>query len=120
MATLPEGITQKDLDRYAQLDAGVKKIQEEHKALNDKIKKAHQDAGLTGKKTLVYPSDKYGSVIVVLGEQKRIDGPALEKALPLEKFPQYWQMQFDATLVDETIKGKYKNTISTLSIKVGD
>lgn len=121
MATLPEGLTQKDIDRYAQLDAGMKKLADEHKALNDKIKRAHQEAGISGKKTLVYPSEKYGSVIVDLNEQKRLDEEALIKAHPFEKFPQFWRMQFDKSAVDETILAKFKtNIIPTLSIKVGN
>lgn len=119
MATLPEGLTQKDIDRYAQLDAGLKKIADEHKQLNDKIKRAHESAGLIGKHTLVYPSEKYGSVIVDLGEQKRVDIEALVAAHPLEKFPQYWSMQFDVSTVDEKTKAKFKtNLVPTLSIKV--
>lgn len=121
MASLPEGLTQKDIDRYAQLDAGLKKIADEHKALNDKIKRAHVEAGITGKKSLTYPSEKYGVVVVTLGEQKRVDTDALVKAHPSEKFPQYWALQFDQTAVDKTIIDKYRtNIISTLSIKIAD
>jgi hypothetical protein len=119
MATLPEGLTQKDIDRLAQLDAGIKKLEVEYNNLKDKVKQVHQDAGLTGKKTLVYPSEKYGSVIVDLNEQKRLDEEALIKAHPFEKFPQYWHMQFDKSLVDATVLAKFKtNIIPTLSIKV--
>jgi hypothetical protein len=119
MAVLPAGLTQKDMDRYAQLDAGLKKIADEHKALNDKIKKAHEDAGYTGKHTFVYPSDKYGSVIVDLGEQKRVDMEALVKAHPQEKYPDYWTLQFDKTAVDATVLNKFKKPVPTLSIKIG-
>lgn len=121
MATLPEGITQKDIDRYAQLDAGLKKIADEHKALNDKIKRAHQEAGISGKKTLTYPSDKYGVVVVTLGEQKRVDTEALVKAHPQDKFPQYWALQFDQSAVDATVIDKFRtNVIQTLSIKTAE
>lgn len=119
MAVLPEGLTQKDIDRLAQLDTGMKKLQDEYSALKDKVKRAHQDAGITGKKTLTYPSEKYGTVIVDLNEQKRVDVEALVKAHPFEKFPQYWRMQFDQSAVDETVLNKYRtNIIPTLSIKV--
>lgn len=121
MATLPAGLVQKDIDRYAQLDAGLKKIADEHKALNDKIKKAHEEAGIKGKKTLIYPSDKYGSVIVTLGEQKRVDTEALIKTHPADKFPAYWALQFDASAVDKTVLDKFRtNIIPTLSIKTGE
>lgn len=121
MADLPEGVSQKDIDRYAYLDKGIKKLQDEHKALNDKIKRAHEAAGITGKKTLVYPSEKFGSVIVDLNEQKRVDSEALEAAHPFEKSPQYWRMQFDQGLVDKTILDKFRTKIiPTLSIKVAE
>lgn len=121
MAALPEGLTQKDIDRYAYLDAGIKKLQDEHKALNDKIKQAHIEAGITGKKTLTYTSDKFGTVIVTLGEQRRLDEDALIKAFPQEKAPQFWRMQFDKALPDATILEKFKtNVIQTLSVKVAE
>ncbi len=121
MATLPEGLTQKDIDRYAQLDLGMKKLADEHSALNDKIKKAHEAAGITGKKTLTYPSEKYGTVVVTLGEQKRLDEEALEKALPEDKHPDYYVSRLDKTLVPKTILDKFRtNIIQTLSIKVAE
>lgn len=121
MAELPEGLTQKDIDRYAYLDAGLKKLQDEHKALNDKIKKMHEAQGIKGKKTLVYPSEKYGSVIVDLNEQKRVDEDALVAAYPESKAPQYWKPVIDKTAIPATILEKFKtNIVQTLSIKVGN
>lgn len=121
MADLPEGLTQKDIDRYAQLDAGLAKIRDEHAALNDKIKKTHEAAGIHGKKTLTYPSEKYGVVIVTLGEQKRVDTEALEKAHSIEKSPEYWVPKLDQKLVDKTVLDKFRtNVVQTLSIKVAE
>jgi len=121
MAELPEGLTQKDIDRYAYLDAGIKKLVEEHTLLNDKIKQKHKEAGIKGKKTLSYPSDKFGTVIVTLGEQKRLVLEDLIKAYPVEKAPQFWTMQFDKTLPDATILNKYKTDIvQTLGVKVSE
>jgi hypothetical protein len=121
MAALPEGLTQKDIDRYAQLDAGIKKLADEHKTLNEKIKKAHEDAGISGKKTLIYTSDKYGSVIVKIGEQKRLDAAALEEKHPYERFPQFWRMQFDKDAVPADVQAKFRtNIIPTLSISTGE
>ena len=121
MATLPAGLSQKDIDRYAQLDAGIKRIAEEHAALNDKIKKAHEAAGITGKKTLTYPSEKYGVVVVALGEQKRVDADALEAALPQNKHPELWVSRLDQKLVDKTILDRFRtNIVQTLSIKVAE
>lgn len=121
MAVLPEGLTQKDIDRFAYLDKGMKKLKEEHEVLNVKIKKAHQDAGITGSKTLVYSSDKFGSVIVKLGEQKRLDTKGLEEAHPYEKFPQYWRTMFDKDTVPADVQAKFRtNIVSTLSVSVAE
>lgn len=121
MADLPEGLTQKDIDRYAQLDQGMKKLADEHKVLNEKIKQAHKDAGIEGNKTLTYPSAKYGTVIVKLGEQKRLDTAALEKAHPFEKYPNFWRTQFDKDAVPADIQAKFRtNIIQTLSISVAE
>jgi hypothetical protein len=121
MATLPDGITQKDIDRYAQLDAGLKKIADEHKTLNEKIKKAHLDSGISGKKTLIYPSEKYGAVVVKLGEQRRVDTEALEAKHPFEKFPQFYRTQFDKAAVPADVMDKFKtNIVQTLSITTGE
>lgn len=119
MAQLPEGLTQQEIDRLAQLDAGIKKLQTEYDDLKSKVKQVHQEQGLTGKHTLVYPSEKYGSVIVELNEQKKVDVEALIKAHPIEKFPQHWTMQFDQSSVDAKTLAKFKtNIVPTLSIKV--
>lgn len=117
MATLPAGLTQKDLDRYAQLDAGMRKIADEHAMLNAKIKKAHEEAGIEGKKTLVYPSEKYGAVIVDLGVQNRTDTKALEEAFPSEKYPENYSLKIDPSKMDAKIVAKFKNAIRTVSVK---
>lgn len=120
MATLPEGLTQKDIDRYAQLDAGIKKFAEEHKTLNEKIKKAHEDAGLKGKMTLIYPSEKYGSVIVDLSEAKGVDTEALEAKYPLDKSPDYYTPKLDVRKIPADIVAKFRTVVTQrLSIKTG-
>lgn len=121
MATLPEGLTQKDIDRYAQLDAGIKKLQDEHAVLNEKIKQAHKDAGIEGSKTLTYPSAKYGTVIVKLGEQKRLDTEALESKYPLDKNPEFYTPKIDTKKVPADIQAKFRtNIIQTLSVSVAE
>ncbi len=121
MATLPEGLTQKDIDRYAQLDAGLRKIKDEHAVLNEKIKQAHIDAGITGKKTLIYPSEKYGAVVVKLGEQRRLDTEGLMAKFPQEKAPDFYSLQFNVKAVPADIQEKFRtNIIQTLSITTGE
>ncbi len=121
MAALPEGLTQKDIDRYAQLDAGIKRLADEHKVLNEKIKKAHEEAGITGKKSLIYPSDKYGVVIVKIGEQKRLDEEKLVARHSPEKSPEFYTLQLDKTLIPADELAKFKtNIVPTLSISTGE
>lgn len=40
MTTLPDGISQAEIDRYAKLDVALKKAKAEHDRLNSKIKRA--------------------------------------------------------------------------------
>ncbi|WNN95201.1 hypothetical protein SEA_MAGRITTE_250 [Microbacterium phage Magritte] len=120
MAQLPKGLAQKDIDRYAQLDAGLKRIADEHKTLNEKIKQAHEAAGLTGKHTLIYPSEKYGAVIVELSEANGVDTEALEEKYPQEKNPDYYTPKLDQKKIPADIVKKFR-TVKTqrLSIKTG-
>lgn len=120
MADLPNGISQKDLDRYVQLDKALKKAQEEHKALNERIKQAFEDAGVAGKRTLIFDSAKFGSIVVKLGETRRLDSKALEEKYPFDKAPQYWRMQFDTTVVEEKILDQYRKLTQTLSVSTAD
>jgi len=121
MAKLPEGLTQKDIDRYAQLDAGIKKLKDEHDVLNEKIKQAHKDAGIEGAKTLSYPSEKYGTVIVKLGEQKRLDLAALQEKFPLDKKPEFYSQTLDTKQVPADVLAKFKtNIVHTLSVSVAE
>lgn len=110
MAELPEGITQKELDRYAKIDAGIKKLSVEKAALNDKIKKAFLKAG-----TFIF-----GNVIIKKGAQMRKDAAAMEAAFPYKSHPQYWHMQFDPSLVDAVAAKKFLKPIETLSVSVAD
>lgn len=121
MATLPEGLTQTDIDRYAQLDAGIKKLQEEHSILNETIKQAHKNAGIEGSKTLSYPSEKYGTVIVKLGQQKRFDSKAAEATFPEADYPDFYTAALDQKKMPADIVAEFKtNVVSTLSISVAE
>ena len=121
MATLPDGLTQSDIDRYAQLDAGIKKLQDEHAVLNETIKQAHKNAGIEGKKTLSYPSEKYGTVIVKLGEQKRLDSKSLSENFPEAEFPEFYTSTIDTKKVPADIQDAFRtNIIQTLSVTTGE
>lgn len=121
MATLPEGITQEQLDRYAQLDRGVKALEEERKLLAGLLKGAFEDAGLTGKRTMVFPSAKYGSVIVTLGEQRNVSRAAKEQMMerfPQGMYPQYWEMQLNVASMPSIVVDPYRETSMTLKVDV--
>jgi hypothetical protein len=121
MAQLPEGLTQKDIDRYAQLDAGIKKLQEEHAVLNETIKQAHKNAGIEGNKTLSYPSEKYGTVIVKLGQQKRFDTAAASETFPEAEFPEYYSSTLDSKKLPADIANEFRtNIVQTLSVSVAE
>mgnify|MGYP007069471091 CR=1 FL=1 len=117
MAQLPEGITQQDLDRYAHLTAGIAVLEAEKDALNTQIKAAYAAAGYSGKHTLVYPSPRYGSVIVTIGEQRRVDQEALVTAFPRDRFPEYWKPVIDVDAIPATTVLGFRTPTMTLSIK---
>ena len=121
MATLPEGLTQGDIDRYAYLDKGIKKLKEEHEVLNETIKQAHKAAGYSGNKTLSYPSDKFGTVIVKLGEQKRMDTEKATETFPADEYPEYYSLSLDVKKMPADISAAFRtNIVQTLSISVAE
>jgi len=121
MAALPEGLTQADIDEYARLDAGIKKLADKHASLKDKIKKAHKADDLTEKKTYTYPSEKYGTVVVKIGLTKNVDSEALEKKYPADKSPEFWVPKLDVKLMDATILDKFRTKIThPLTIEVAE
>lgn len=121
MAQLPPGLTQADIDRYAQLDAGIKKLQEEHSILNETIKQAHKDAGIEGNKTLSYPSDKYGVVIVKLGQQKRFDAEKATETFPSAEYPEFYSLVLDQKKMPADVAATFRtNIVQTLSVSVAE
>lgn len=121
MATLPEGITQEQLDRYAYLSKGLSALENEKELLGNHIKQAYSEAGLTGKRTLTYPSPKFGTVIVTLGEQRRLSKEALEeleKAFSWEEFPKYWKTALDIKSIPAIHVDPYREITTTLKVDV--
>lgn len=110
MAELPEGITQADLDKYAKLDKGMKKLAPEHKRLNQLIKDTFLKVG-----TFVH-----GDVIVDRSQADSFDKKAAEEDLPYEKFPDLYTHTIDPTKLTKTQKAKYTSKVQRLSIKVSD
>lgn len=108
MAELPEGITQKELDEYAKLDRGIKKLQIRHKILNEKIKTTFTKVG-----TFVF-----GSVIVKRTEADSFDAKAAEKAFPLDKHPEFYKSVFDASALPADKRKKFTTKVQRLSVDV--
>lgn len=108
MADLPEGITQAELDRYALLDRGIKKLQDEHSDLNAKIKAAFTKVGTFA----------HGDVIVKRSESKGVDTAAVEKAFPFDTAPGYYKPTIDRTALPKEVKDTFPKITQSVSISV--
>lgn len=117
MTSLPRGITQADLARYARLTEGVKALEDEKKVLNAKIKQAYDAAGITGKQTLVYPAAA-GALIVDLNEQRSVDTDMLTSDYPLEEYPTHYKSVVNPDSFAPDLLESYRTkTKATLSVK---
>jgi hypothetical protein len=108
MSTLPEGLTQAEIDRYAKLDAGIKKLQPEHKRLGEKIKSLVVKVGIFS----------FGSVVVDRNEARSFDKKTAEHDYPFETFPEYYTPVLDPAKVPESVKAKYTSMTPRVSVKV--
>lgn len=118
MSTLPKGVTQAELDRYAQLAKGIKALVDEKDQLSDKIKKAYHDAGVSGKRVFSYSSKKYGTIIVTLGVQMRLAKDAVTEAFPITTYPDYWSPQINVKAIPKEVLDIYREETQTLSVDV--
>jgi hypothetical protein len=112
MAELPEGITQKQIDEYAKLDKGIKKLQTRHKILNALIKQVFEG---TPKGTKIF-----GEVVVKLGETSTFSSESFEEKYPKDKFPQYYKLTLDPKTIEADVKAKFTSNNPTLSVSVAD
>jgi hypothetical protein len=110
MAELPAGITEKEIIRYGKLDLGIKKLQPEHKMLNEKIKTAFAAIG-----TWVV-----GNVVIKRTEANSFDAKAAEKKYPFDKFPEYYKFTFDPTELPADIRGEFTSKSQRLSVTVAE
>lgn len=119
MATIPEGITQADIDRLAVLNQGLKVLQEEEKELKAKVKEAFENAHL-GKGTYSFLSEKTeATVIVKIGESYRLsnDGKVLlADRFSEDKYPEAWVSQLDIPSLPKKVVDSYKERVPSLSI----
>lgn len=112
MATpLPDGITQAELDRYAKLDAAIKRANAEHKTLNDKIKKAFKTLG-----TFIC-----GSVIVKRTEADVFDAAGFQTKYPYASHEQYYDlvpMLKPKANLPEDVRKEFESKQQRLSVDV--
>lgn len=115
MAALPKGITQADLARYARITDGISKLTEEKNALSEKIKTAYTTAGVSGKKTFVYPTAS-GALIVELGEQNVLDTKDFAIAYPADKHPLFYKQAVDTKAITPAYGDPFRTKKMTLSV----
>lgn len=108
---LPEGLTEKDLIRYAKLSKQATETTKLKKVLNDKIKKSFATVAYEFGKDYVF-----GKVSLTFGRQMRFSAELFTKKYPIAKFPQYYTMQLDESLIPDALKtDKVKTPVITLS-----
>lgn len=112
MSEIPPGLTQADLDLYAKIDDGMKKLQDEKDRLNALIKKTHSDRG-TG--TYIY-----GKVVVTIGSTSKVNYEGIAKENPFEVAPEYYIQKIDPKKVPASTKNRFTTTNLTLSVKLAD
>lgn len=104
---LPEGITQAELDKYARVDAAIKRLEPEKKRLNDKIKRAFTELG----------TFLCGSVVVKRTQADSFDAVAFADKYPESKYPQYYKSVVDPTKIDAKTKSKFVSKTQRLAIE---
>lgn len=112
MADLPNGLTQAEVDEYAKLDAGIKKLQERHRVLNEKIKDAHA--------TKKAGSYVYGEVIVSIQDKTRFDADMAEASLPYTNVSnrKFYKHVIDPRALDADVRAGFSVTAPrALSVK---
>lgn len=109
MSTLPPGLTQAEVDEYARLDAGIKKLQDRHKELNDIIKRAHTDAGKKG-------TFSYGPVVVKVTEANTFDKKTATEAFPVEDYPDLYVPVLEPKNLPADIRAEYTSKTLRLSV----
>lgn len=98
MTDLPNGLTQDEVNEYAKIDAGIKKLQDRHKILNEKIKDAHAT-----KKAGAYI---YGDVVVTIQDKTKFDADMAEASLPYSNLAnrKFYKHMIDQRALDADVR----------------
>lgn len=108
MSTLPPGLTQADIETYAKIDDGMKRLQDAKDELNEKIKLAHKGVG---KGTYIY-----GEVVVKIGATSKTDYKAIGTLYGEGDYPEYYESKLATTKIPKEIKAVYTEQVPTLSV----
>jgi hypothetical protein len=109
---LPAGITRAEIIRYAKLDAGIKKLQPEHKRLNEKIKAAFNTVG----------SWVVSNVVIKRSTANGWDEKAATTKYPYKEHPEYYVVtpKIDRTKMPKEAANEFNTLTERLSVQVLD
>lgn len=106
--TLPDGITQDELNRYARLSHAVRKANEELTVLNAKIKNAYPKLG-----TFIAPP-----VVIKRTQSIGVDTAAVAVAYPFDDAPEYYSASVDIKKLPVEVKDTFPKITQRLSVDV--
>jgi hypothetical protein len=112
-SALPEGITQAEIDEYAEIHLAILKAEKIDKPLNEKIKAAYKEEG-------TYLA---GNVVVERYSSSVLDPAEFAIAYPREQYPQYYT-EVPATFVlnpvsiPAALKAKHQKVTDKLQVHV--
>lgn len=110
MSTLPPGLTQAEVEEYARLDDGIKRLQARHTELNEIIKAAHAASAKKGTFT-------YGPVVVDVSETSRFDKDAATEAFPVVDYPDLYKPVLEPKNLPADIRAEYTSKSLRMSVK---
>lgn len=115
MSTLPEGITQADIDRLAKLDAGIKKLTAEAKEIKERLKES------LPLKTATYSFENV--VVKATKTDGQMDKKVAEATFPYSQNPEFYTPTIDPkklkSELGEAVKDFYSPSIN-LSVSLAD
>lgn len=109
MSTLPPGLSQAEVDEYARLDDGIKRLLARHTELNDVIKAAHAAAAKKGTFT-------YGKVVVKVSETSKFEKDEATEAFPVTDYPDLYKPVLEPKNLPADIRAEYTSKSLRMSV----
>ena len=107
-ATLPKGITAKEMREFAQADRLMKKYTARREELREKVLAA-------------FPNKKgtylFEDIIIERGVSMVTDTAKMQEMYPYEQYPQYYKSAFDAKKVPDAVKEDFKSPQPSAGVK---